>query len=397
VELLFLVLALIYIWECTCWLPLGSLALVSWFGPKWKIVEPIVRNQKGGFAFAAPLPPLGNLLTCEASALLFSPQGIGFGRNAGTSPALVSFEEIKRVEVEGKKVRVNARLFAKTASSPSAFRIAEQIRELQKLKPAARETVIRKRIQEGFQTKAIKRRWADFSAQTVNLQILTNSLFLYLFVYAPLMIWRFGLPLTWPWLLGGLYLLTFSIAFIFHRVHKHFYPAAKDDRFMHVLINMFSPATTIRTRDVLSRPLLESFHPLAVAKVFCSEAEFRKLAQLILIEIRYPKKRNAAGVAVTDEPARREAGAPSQGSYEEAERFFNRLQNSAIEEFLKKSGLDAIQLLQGPKPADETCLSYCPRCHAQFTSSTGACGDCGGLELVPFPATEAKSAAAQRA
>src|SRR5437868_12683271 len=104
VELLFLVLALIYIWECTCWLPLGSVALVSWFGPKWKIVEPIVRNQKGGFTFAAPLPPLGNLLTCEAPRVLFSPQAIVSSQN-GMASAFLSFEEIKRVEVEGKKVR----------------------------------------------------------------------------------------------------------------------------------------------------------------------------------------------------------------------------------------------------------------------------------------------------
>src|SRR5437763_1198071 len=152
VELLFLVLALIYVWECSNWVPLGATAFSTWLGSRWHRASPALRNQKGGFVLAPFLPPLGGILIANEPALL-----------------------------------------------------------------------------------------------------------IYLFVFAPLAIARMGLTQTWPALLAGLYVLTFSIAFMFHSTHKHFYPAARDERFTHTLINMFSPATTIRARDLLSRPLLEQF------------------------------------------------------------------------------------------------------------------------------------------
>ena len=35
-----------------------------------------------------------------------------------------------------------------------------------------------------------------------------------------------------------------------------------------------------------------------------------------------------------------------------------------------------------PKPADESCKTYCPRCGAQFTTTEAVCGDCGGMGVV---------------
>ena len=43
-----------------------------------------------------------------------------------------------------------------------------------------------------------------------------------------------------------------------------------------------------------------------------------------------------------------------------------------------------------PAPADETSRAYCPRCLAQFTTTSGTCADCGGVPLVPFTRTQQK-------
>ena len=39
-ELLFLVIAILYAWECACWLQLGSVGFLTWFGTRWRIAHP---------------------------------------------------------------------------------------------------------------------------------------------------------------------------------------------------------------------------------------------------------------------------------------------------------------------------------------------------------------------
>src|SRR5207249_2715145 len=77
-ELLFLILALIYGWECACWLPRGSVAFRTWFGKRWRLVNPgmLLGNQNGGFVFAHPLPPLGTILAATQFPLSLSPEAV---------------------------------------------------------------------------------------------------------------------------------------------------------------------------------------------------------------------------------------------------------------------------------------------------------------------------------
>jgi len=126
----------------------------------------------------------------------------------------------------------------------------------------------------------------------------------------------------------------------------------------------------------LSRGLLENFHPLAVARVFCDKEQFRTFARAALNEIRYPGwplcPSNEPGAADTE----REWGLRVQG---------------AVEKLLKQAGIEPDELIQAPALADENCQAYCPRCHAQFTTATGACDDCGGMPLIPFASTTQKA------
>ena len=77
VQLLFLVLALLYGWECAVWLRRGTVAFGTWLGRAWWIRHPgtLAGNQRGGFILAAPLPPLGCLLTATQFPLSLSPEG----------------------------------------------------------------------------------------------------------------------------------------------------------------------------------------------------------------------------------------------------------------------------------------------------------------------------------
>jgi len=380
-ELLFLVLAVIYGWECACWLRRGSVAFRTWFGRRWRPAHPgtLLGNQRGGLIFAHPLPPLGRLLTGHQFPLSLSPEAVlayvapsvNPGWRPGQTGALFRWDDIRSVEASGKKVRVNGEVLLRAPSPTFAAHVARQLHQISKLVPARRESAIEEMVGESFDRQAIERRWREFQKQTANLRLLTNGLFGYLFVFAPMLIWRFGFRLCWLGLLIGLLAFTIASASAFRRGHKSFYPAAEDERFTHFLTILLSPATTIRAQDVLSRPLLETFHPLAIAKVLCPERTFRDFARKVLREIRHP------GLPVCP---RREPAA------QEAERHARAVLERAAEQFLRQCGVNPAELAQPPPPADKTCRSYCPRCLAQFTTSGGTCADCGGLTLVAFSA-----------
>jgi hypothetical protein len=124
----------------------------------------------------------------------------------------------------------------------------------------------------------------------------------------------------------------------------------------------------MRGHDVLSRPALEIFHPLAIAKVFCAEKTFLELARRTLRELRYTVPVHAPGDTLALE----------------TERQWRALLLKTIENFLSQLGFAPEKILTPPVPADEACRSYCPRCLAQFTASEGVCPDCGGVVLVEF-------------
>jgi hypothetical protein len=378
-ELLFVVLVVIYGCECTCWLRRGSVAFRTWTGRRWRVAHPgeVLGNQRGGLVFAHPLPPLGTLLTGNQYPLSLSPDAVlayvAPSINPGWRPAqteeVVPFDGIRSVEAGARAVRVNGQVLLKAASPGLAAQLARDLRRLSALAPAERAGAIAEILNASLDTKAIEQRWQEFRKQTAKVRLVTNVLFGYLFALAPMVIWQLGFRLCWLGLLLGLLALTITTAILFHRAHKLFYPAAEDERFTHFLTILLSPATTIRAQDVLSRPLFEAFHPLALAKVFCPEQEFRALAQSVVREIRFP----GLPVCPREEPLA-----------QAAERHARAALQQAVEGFLAQGGVRPDELAQPPTPNDETCRSYCPRCLAQFTTSEGSCADCGGLARVSF-------------
>jgi len=383
-ELLFLVLAVVYGWECACWLPRGSVGFVTWQGRRWRLKHPgaLVGNQRGGFVFASPLPPLGTVFTAHQFPLSISSEvmlgfvaaNIGPGARPQQTGRLVRFTELRTVEVSGRKLLVNGEVFLKAATPTFTEDLARQVRELMKLPNEERPRLIEQFVKAAFDTKSLEGRWQEFRKRTSHVRLLTNFLFGYLFGFAPVLIWSVGLSQSWLELLIGLFLFTLATALFFRAAHKRFYPAAEDERFTHFVTILLSPATAIRARDVLSRALLETFHPLAIAKVFCEEPEFRSFARRVLIELRHP----ALPVCPRDEQVA-----------QSAEANYRAIVQKAVEKFLKQSKVDVEELTRPIAPADETCKSFCPRCEAQFTTIDGKCADCGGLPLVPFSAVDA--------
>jgi len=199
--------------------------------------------------------------------------------------------------------------------------------------------------------------------------LLCNALFVHVFVIAPILIVAIGIQAAWLCLVIVMFLLTFSIATLFHHAHRALYPCAKDDRFTHTLTTAFAAATSMRAHDIISRPLLENFHPLAVAKVLLDEGQFCSFARKVLLDLRHPMLPTC----------------PNPQPYAMAtEQFYRSIEVEITESWLSENGVALDDLCRPPKPLDESCLAYCLRCEAQFTSTAGCCSDCGGIALVAF-------------
>jgi len=376
-ELLFLVLVCLYGWECACWLRSGSVAFLTWFGYRWRAVfaGSVLGNRHGGFILAAPLPPLGRILTANEFPLSFSTEGALTGAcstirhnfRPQQPNRFCRFDALQKVEVRGRKLLVNGELFLKAASPALAGSLANHLRDLAKTPVSQRAQAIDKIFRDIFDAKVVKKRWRDFQKQTWLIRWLVNALFLYLFIFVPVLIWNFGLKF-WLSLLVELLALTTSIAILFHRAHKNFYPKSEDERLTHFLLILLSPVTSIRALDTLSRPLFETFHPLTVASVFCSPEQFRELAGRALRDLQFPVS------SPSKDPAAQMAERDSRSSL-----------RKALENLLKQNRLNPEELLRPPPPADESCRAYCPRCLAQFTHVKGTCPDCVDLALRAFP------------
>jgi len=383
-ELLFLVLALIYAWECTCWFRRGSVAVLTWLGRRWHTVHPgaLLGNQHGGIVLANPLPPLGGIVSGNQYPLSLAPDAILVWVSTGVNPGwrppqsgrFFRFDQIQTVEARGRNLRINGQTVLRGSSPLFAHHLAQQLLGLQKTDPAARAKAIEKIFRDAFDTKAIEQRWKEHRRRTRVIQWLVNALFLYVFAAVPFLIHYAGLKRTWMGLLVGLLALTSSTAFLFRRAHKASHPDAKDERFTHFLTILLSPATAIRTHDILSRTLLEVFHPLAIARVFCPREAFQRFAATVVREIHFPPLPLAPAA---------DAGA------EAVERFSRAALQKSVEVFLIRNGIHPDELLRPPARADETCQSYCPRCGQQFTTASGKCSDCGGRELVKFDGSKA--------
>jgi len=378
---LFLVLALLYGWECACWVRRGSVAFKTWLGRGWQLTHPgtVLGNQRGGFIFASPFPPLGTFFAANQFPLSLSPDAV-LAYVAPTvnrdwrppqSGRFLDFDAVRDVWVKGKKVIAQGQVLWSAPTMSLARHVAETLKCLASLTPPQREKAIHELITAGLDSKDVEQRWMAFRQHSGNVRILGNVLFLHLFVLAPVLIWNLGFKLSWLGLLLGLVVLTVTTAVMFQRAHKKLYPLAEDERFTHTLTVALSPANAVRACDALSRPLFETFHPLALARVFLPDNRSRQFAREVLLDIRHP----ALPVCPSDDPAARAT-----------ELFARAALRNAVEQLLKRNGFDPDELCRPPAPTDDSCRAYCPRCGAQFTSVDAVCADCGGLELVAFGA-----------
>ncbi len=378
-EGLLLVVAAIYLAECVVWVPRGAVVFHRYWIKTWRLLHPsaVIGNERGGLFLANPLPPFGTVLVSPQFMLSLSPEAAYSYTAACINPNWrpvqlarhVFWEAIQSVAVDGKAILVNAEPFLRAPSPLAARPLADFLRRVRSLKPGERAAAIRKRVDEAFDSQTISARLAQCQTLARPVRLLANVLFAYVFVLAPMLVWQFGFGhLGWA-LLAGLLAQTITAALLFRRAHRALFPDASAERFTPFVTMLLAPPTAIRAHDLLSRHLLEPFHPLAVAQVLCPPHRFEEFARRTLLDLRFPMLPICP--AATPEAARTEQWS-RQAVLETAEKF------------IQRAGLRPEELLKPPARAEPRNLSYCPRCGGQFLSVELTCGDCGGRPVERF-------------
>lgn len=313
---------------------------------------------------ANPIPPLGIASRCQGWPFCLSPAGVYSPQTA----THWSWTKITSVEQDERTIRINGKPFHKCSSAYNARRFAATLWTLSQASAEGRERQIEARIGESCDPREAGRKVDSFRSLTRGLRIAANVLFLFLFGICPLLVWRFGLASTlWPALLG-IYAQTISIALLFSKAHRLIYPQDATQIFKPFLTMLLAAPSAIRAQDILARPLLEEFHPLAVAKALCSEQEFGELASTVMRDLHFPFPTTLPNEFV--------------GARSTEESFQRLLRDSLIRTLDLASKLP--RYLAPPAPTESVHAKYCPRCRQQFTKDALSCPDCGGRELLTF-------------
>jgi hypothetical protein len=281
-------------------------------------------------------------------------RGVDFATSdADAAYADVSFDMPHRFASRSKQLLVDDSPVAFFHSEQRAAHLATFLDKLRSMPPRRRFDLLDRELRQMFDLGELNERLQLFSQCTSFLNSLRFSVFLLLFLLAPIAIFTIGLGRLWLSLLLVLVLYLLLILWTFTRARRRLYPHGRNDDLQHLLTIMLSPFAAIRAIDPLLDDLLEGFHPVAVAWALLPQNRFLQFAEKELRRVKF----------ITHDT----------------------ILEKSITAFLSRQKLDPQSLLQHPVPADGRSRTYCPACLTQYVIEEGTCEDCGGISLQSLP------------
>jgi hypothetical protein len=368
-------LLLLYLAECAVWVPAGSIAFRLSSNPKrpLRIITKSRVVPRSSIVFAYPFFPPNDVVVCSPQLLSICPEGIAPDPRflAGARGGFVAFEKIFRIGVELRKLVVNGAPFVATSSEIQATELADFLKRLRKRTSKERTSEIEKQLARNLDSDGAQSRLEDYAETTSTLSRDSLTLQFMVFVVSPVVVWKFGLNIVWPFLLIYLVLHVSLIAWDFHRASRRLFPTAGTARWGTIAMILLSPPAALRATKYLARDIGLGYHPLAFAASRCSNKEFRKLASSVLREVMFAP----------------EAMGLDKQSVDCSQWFRHRFQNAVLE-LLRKHGNALQELIAPPLRESEHVQSYCPRCLAQFVLLDGVCTDCDSVPLRSYNASK---------
>ena len=381
---LMLVLGVLYLIDCFIWVDRGDVLFVARLCSRWRAAfsSRFISNGDGGFNLLNPFPPFGKVFLGHFFSCSFSPEAVCAQRrltpDSATRPVLSSrvwrYDDIERVEVDGKRVFVDGELLARCGSSARARWLRDRLDALCGMASQKREAYLKEVMTSMFDVGAIRKRSDEVLQESDALQTLVLMFFLTVFVGFPLIGTTVGssfvlIPGAVLLVLGGITIgwKTFSI-------HRRLYPERLGARIGILVKCVLCPPSAMRARDFLTRFALHGYHPVAVLSVF-GDAEREGLASRLIRDGAHPL--------------------PYEEGLPEVDRIVSwwwALEQAAIQNVVESwdPPLQTDAVLLAPDWDGES-SHYCPRCQCQLSPIAKTCPDCSGVTVLPHPGCVAGS------
>jgi hypothetical protein len=378
VEMVFLVLAGIYCWECVCWLRLDAVCFSSGWGECRPLRSaPPFQNDRGRLVFTNPLP-IARSFVCQPWPISLDPHGLIIDETATASDdgarkssrRSLPYEAIKSVSRQERDVLVNGAVAATLTSEAHAEFVAARLRGIVAADASNRPQVIEDLLDERTSVEQISQHLQQFRQAVSTLRLGCTVLAGYAFVGGPVL--YYSSALTWRqfagWYLAGFLLGWFYLVYRCDAVRQTIGAENRSARLWHTTMLLLSPASAMRAAEALSRNVLADAEPLAAAAVVCSADDFSRFAETSLRTTLYPI---------------REGDSAPDVAAERTQCWFSEQCAERMRRVIDSAGLDSAALLKAPHPSDDA-TAYCPRCLRQFSRDEGCCHECPGVPLAPF-------------
>jgi hypothetical protein len=349
-----------YVYECCTWTPAPVFACYRRpFRKRWAGAAgaELPGNESGGFAFSDPLTLSGNIVHCSDWPVAVSPDG--FCIDAADTAEFWTFESIRSIASRERTIRINGEDAFSAASEMLALDLSTHLERFRVTPPRKRADAIRAALGQSFDPAMLRADWSRFQQSTRALTILAALPLAWLAVITPLALILFGPLSAWPYLLGGLLLSGLTVSVEFVRVHRKELHNVSD-RWLHAISMTLFPIAAARAVDRISKERIAHFNPLAVAAVFCDEADgdptLRRFAFDLVQSL----------TAETDSPA------------STCRHWYRAQKQSALKGLLTALKREPFT---PPERIDPTMAVFCPRCHGQFAEGTEECSDCDAVRL----------------
>lgn len=370
---LYFACALIYLaTSCVWWIQRPAAGLRRVVSGTFRCVpaNALFGNENGALLWLNPLPPFGATFVAEPCPVSIGREGVlsTIALNGALGERLprarvrfATWSELADVTANERDVLVGRVPFVRASSTVFAAHLAKLLGELARAQPVEREKRIAVELARAFDTVAIETDTQRALSATAQLAGWQTALFLATFGALPLVV-ELERPLVAWVLLAGLG-LWISTAIVFWRSATHL---ARERRWKLAVPAFLHPFPALRARDALLRDTVATRHPLAVARVVCSPAEFARAFEGALRDARAP---HWPECPLDDERARA------------AEREWR----ARIEaELVSLAPELAPGVRRAPERLADDCLAFCPRCQMQYTRLDTACASCGGRPLEAF-------------
>jgi hypothetical protein len=370
-QILLTVLVALCLVESIVWVPAQSIGFRAAFttDPVFKQIATFRVADLGGIAFVFPALTRSAIFVSTQIPFSVSPDGIAI-RWPEDHPAFgqfIPFEDLSTIEAVQRNLVLNERTRFPLASRYEAKVFARFVCELQRSPHTNRGDIINRFIASRMDPRLADSALKDFKKKTDILAGLCGSISIILFLMAPLLVWRRGFAATWFQILFCIFLNALLIAYFFHRSGKALAADGGGDLVEFATI-LLSPMSALNATQPLALSVSANFDPIAIAASRGATKDFRLLCSAAIRKMEFEP--------LVDGTANEQFAASDQWFRDQ---YLNELKKVAAQ-----LGSDLADLDPPPSRDSAMAVSYCPRCHAQYSREDGACSDCSGIALKRF-------------